>query len=223
MGKIGKIVGSVVALTSEAIHAYKASKVKRREENGEKSTFSIVLDSHVPHNDGCAFADNSEIDPLINSKNSDSAVSFKNEHGRLCRDNMVHLGQGCDCRGPCGCDCAVDNEEEDSDLDDGSERTRAPSYTEWPSAIESIAKPKVKKNEGRVQRLIRMAGPVPKALLKESCTVIIPQRRPGNKYRGFVRAYAPVLEDFGITRDVFFRFLKDFDNVNRVCSSIGLY
>ena len=40
--------------------------------------------------------------------------------------------------------------------------------------------------------------------------VILPQRRPGTKTRGFVRAYSPVLEETGISQDFFLRFLKDF-------------
>jgi hypothetical protein len=40
--------------------------------------------------------------------------------------------------------------------------------------------------------------------------VIVPQRRPRNKSRGFVRAYSPVLEDVGIDQKTFLRFLKNF-------------
>ena len=40
--------------------------------------------------------------------------------------------------------------------------------------------------------------------------VILPQRRPGTKARGFVRAYAPVLESAGIDQEMFLNFLKDF-------------
>ena len=40
--------------------------------------------------------------------------------------------------------------------------------------------------------------------------VILPQRRPGTKARGFVRAYAPVLQDAGIDQDAFISFLKNF-------------
>ena len=36
-----------------------------------------------------------------------------------------------------------------------------------------------------------------------SMPVIIPERRPGFKTRGFVRAYAPVLEEAGIDQDTF--------------------
>ncbi|KEF54375.1 uncharacterized protein A1O9_09541 [Exophiala aquamarina CBS 119918] len=40
------------------------------------------------------------------------------------------------------------------------------------------------------------------------CPVVIPQRRPGNKCRGFVEAYAPALEQFGIQQDEFISFVK---------------
>ncbi len=40
------------------------------------------------------------------------------------------------------------------------------------------------------------------------CPVIIPQRRPHDKKRGFVRAYAPVLQSCGIDQDSFLAFLK---------------
>ncbi|RAH43044.1 uncharacterized protein BO95DRAFT_434289 [Aspergillus brunneoviolaceus CBS 621.78] len=39
--------------------------------------------------------------------------------------------------------------------------------------------------------------------------VILPQRRPRTKTRGFVRAYAPVLQDAGVDQTTFLRFLKD--------------
>ena len=46
--------------------------------------------------------------------------------------------------------------------------------------------------------------------------VIIPQRRPQNKSRGFVRAYAPVLSDCGIDQNTFIDFLKSFDKASKV-------
>ena len=38
--------------------------------------------------------------------------------------------------------------------------------------------------------------------------VILPQRRPGTKSRGFVRAYAPILQSVDITQETFLSFLK---------------
>ncbi|KAL1591400.1 hypothetical protein SLS60_012013 [Paraconiothyrium brasiliense] len=41
--------------------------------------------------------------------------------------------------------------------------------------------------------------------------VIIPQRRPGSKARGWTRAYAPDLEPLGIDQDTFMKFLDSWD------------
>ncbi|KAF9882678.1 hypothetical protein FE257_005652 [Aspergillus nanangensis] len=44
--------------------------------------------------------------------------------------------------------------------------------------------------------------------------VIVPQRRPQTRKRGFIRAYAPALEEFGINQDMFIDFLE---TANRSC------
>ena len=73
---------------------------------------------------------------------------------------------------------------------------------------------RVSTHETNVDQLARMAlndevqggarGSLP-------CPVIIPQRRPGSRSRGFVRAYAPDLENCGITQPMFLDFLDQFD------------
>ncbi len=52
-------------------------------------------------------------------------------------------------------------------------------------------------------------SPEPKHTAELDCPVIIPQRRPGNRRRGFVHAYAPALADCGIDETAFSHFLKD--------------
>ncbi|KAL9116229.1 MAG: hypothetical protein Q9227_000600 [Pyrenula ochraceoflavens] len=47
------------------------------------------------------------------------------------------------------------------------------------------------------------------------CPVIIPQRRPKDKSRGFIRAYAPVLEDSGIDQKTFIDFIEALDKASR--------
>ena len=49
------------------------------------------------------------------------------------------------------------------------------------------------------------------ALPPLNCSVIIPQRRPDSRKRGFIRAYAPVLEIKGISEDVFLDFIATFN------------
>jgi hypothetical protein len=48
------------------------------------------------------------------------------------------------------------------------------------------------------------------------CPVIIPQKRPGNKTRGFVRAYAPALEAVGIDERTWMDFMRSFEESIRV-------
>ena len=50
------------------------------------------------------------------------------------------------------------------------------------------------------------------------CPVIIPQRRPKDKSRGFVHVYAPVLLDCGIDQTTFLDFLKTFHKASQVSS-----
>ncbi|KAK5047395.1 hypothetical protein LTR16_011159, partial [Cryomyces antarcticus] len=58
--------------------------------------------------------------------------------------------------------------------------------------------------------------PAPSATARLPCPVIIPQRRPHNKKRGFVRAYAPVLAECGIDSATFMSFLKLFHQASKV-------
>lgn len=45
--------------------------------------------------------------------------------------------------------------------------------------------------------------------------VIIPQRRPGAKARGWARAYPPDLEGLGIEQDTFLRFLQSYEDAQQ--------
>lgn len=44
--------------------------------------------------------------------------------------------------------------------------------------------------------------------------VVLPQRRPKDRSRGFIRAYAPVLEDCGIDQPTFLEFLETFNRAS---------
>ena len=57
---------------------------------------------------------------------------------------------------------------------------------------------------------------------KLSCPVVIPQRRPGSKTRGFMRAYAPVLADYDIDEKAFLNFLKAFHKASLVIQTSSL-
>lgn len=48
------------------------------------------------------------------------------------------------------------------------------------------------------------------------CPVILPQRRPRDRTRGFVRAYAPVLQNAGINQETWLRVMDDFYESSKV-------
>ena len=52
------------------------------------------------------------------------------------------------------------------------------------------------------------------------CPVIIPQRRPGDKSRRWVRAYAPVLAECDIDQYTFLNFIDAFNDSCKVSSSL---
>jgi len=64
--------------------------------------------------------------------------------------------------------------------------------------------------------LVQHPPPYTTAKGRLPCPVIIPQRRPKDKSRGFVRAYAPVLMDCGIDQATFLDFLKSFHKASQV-------
>ncbi|KAJ8098108.1 hypothetical protein POJ06DRAFT_282836 [Lipomyces tetrasporus] len=111
---------------------------------------------------------------------------------------------------------ASDNarDEDDWDLDDAVEE-----YTE--SRASEDQEPQVDTDE--IFRTFMAAIPPlmeSAALTKLPCPVIIPQRRPRNKSRGFIRAYAPVLEGCGIDQAMFMNFLKSFHKASKLIQTL---
>ncbi|KAL6252929.1 hypothetical protein RBB50_000648 [Rhinocladiella similis] len=98
-------------------------------------------------------------------------------------------------------------------LDDAAaELEEAPSSYEastgTPSSAEEVANTFVQ-NHNLTQAPSKRYRPLP-------CPVILPQRRPKDKSRGFIRAYPPLLgECAGIDQATFLDFLKDFDRSSR--------
>ena len=62
---------------------------------------------------------------------------------------------------------------------------------------------------------------VPHFRLQRPCKlpfpVVLPQRRPGTKTRGFVRGYAPILQESGTDQEMSQSFLKDFHKAMQAC------
>ncbi|KAB8070022.1 hypothetical protein BDV29DRAFT_181698 [Aspergillus leporis] len=81
-----------------------------------------------------------------------------------------------------------------SDSEPGSESERCP--PDAGSAVDAFL-------HAHPQPAIRAAAPP-----RLPYPVVIPQRRPGNKERGFVKAYAPALEQYGISHDAFLDLIR---------------
>ncbi|KAF2090086.1 hypothetical protein K490DRAFT_54500 [Saccharata proteae CBS 121410] len=97
----------------------------------------------------------------------------------------------------------IDDDEELWELDEAAEQADPPSHDE-------AASPPAPSREEMVRSVVQNLPPPPSTRARLPFPVIIPQRRPREKSRGFVRAYAPVLEDCGIDAATFLDFLKTF-------------
>lgn len=105
---------------------------------------------------------------------------------------------------------SIEDDEELQALDEALEPTDSnglPTYEESEAQytpVDELVREVMSSNaplEPRESTLARRQLPLP---------VILPQRRPRKKARGFIRAYSPVLADCGINQEVFLKFLKNF-------------
>ena len=111
---------------------------------------------------------------------------------------------------------AEENDEADWDLDEAAEESIREdlSWTRADISTGDVPYPAAEKMahiDSIVQSFLdkHPSSPGPKNTAELDCPVIIPQRRPGNRKRGFVHAYAPALADCGVDETTFSDFLKD--------------
>ncbi|KAJ5108567.1 hypothetical protein N7456_005242 [Penicillium angulare] len=164
----------------------------------------ISNDSYLP-------ADSVPLSPETPGTGSSETPTDKNTPTESAFDSK---GQGRD---------GIDNDEAVWQLDDMAESLQPPGYEETTNKStandedehEQTEDAKIKKREKLVRDLVNMVGPAPNPVRRLPCAVIIPQRRPGKKDRGFCRAYAPILAESGIDQDTFLQFIQSFDVANK--------
>jgi hypothetical protein len=193
MGKLVKLLGSGIGLASEAIAARKASSQNPSPvppSNGESSRAGA---SREPCDDAppqYVEVDDQQADKLIASG---KAVPVDSKE-------KAALAEGDDD------DYATSEEgdEEQWDLDDAAEEQLSPTARAAEEQTQDV--------NALTDAFLRNNPPpaYTNAVGKLPCPVILPQRRPRDKRRGFVRAYAPVLADCGIDQATFLDFLKMF-------------
>jgi hypothetical protein len=212
MGKLVKLLGSGIGLTSEAIHAARSRSRSRSEQpSSSAGPSNTAPPEYVEVADDTAeeLIRSGQAERLLNTSDEKrpskaAEAGYDSDGDSSESENLENLGQ----------------DEAAWELDDMAERVRPPTYDESEAA--AAAEPedvKVKKEEEMVRELVRKAGSPPHPPQRIRCPVIIPQRRPRNKDRGFVRAYAPVLADCGISQQVFLQFLEDWDKASKVSYS----
>lgn len=211
-GPIGNILGFGVGLASEAIQYRRERKAREAvtqrsvEDNGTPSRPAVTPNANS------VFQQPPSCDPPAYTEVADTGVAHQAEKFDMkddCRSlyddeidwELDEAARGYEPPSPPSCD--------------NSESAELAKHPQFQAESESD---KVTKREALVRDLVEMAGPVPQLLQKLPCPVIIPQRRPGKRERGFVRAYAPVLNNCGISQDTFLKFLKDWNTASKVCS-----
>ncbi|KAH8801740.1 hypothetical protein F5884DRAFT_684961 [Xylogone sp. PMI_703] len=215
MGRLVRLVGSGIGLASEAIQhrrAASSSSSSRTPNNGESSRSpsantprNYVDDTppqyvEVPDDQAEQLIASGKAVPAGLDEKKSSAYPGRNDaEFDDERENMHERG------------IVEENDEEQWELDEALE---TPLTEERSNDREAVMNP-----DQIVDEFMR-SHPPPAYVYTEGspvpvrgnlpCPVIIPQRRPRNKKRGFVRAYAPVLEDCGIDQATFLDFLKSF-------------
>lgn len=109
-------------------------------------------------------------------------------------------------------DNEADEDEVDWVLDDaarslGSSPAYLPSKTYGADALPTV--------ESLVETVVAQCHTVDGRTAQLPCPVIVPQRRPGSMSVGFIRAYAPVLADSGISQYAFLSLLENFEEASR--------
>ena len=212
MGRVAKMIVTPIGLVSEAVHARKekgrSSSNAAAQEAGLNSTASegasskktsILNEGQVERGD-LADVDGPPAYVNVPPELADEHVASGQAEpieGQVPTHELVPDEKGDDC---------VDRDEADWALDEAAAEEED---------IEPVSTNK-EDNENPGERLGKEAqasaasGTVSKSSMQKlPFPVIVPQRRPGTKTRGFVHAYSPVLEGSGISQDEFLGFLKD--------------
>ncbi len=198
MGRLVKLLGSGIGLASEAISARKASNKSNTTAPDNAGEGSSRAATHAPTNDAppeYVEVPDDTADELIASGKAVPA-DIKDPH---LYDQKTH---------------PEDDEDDDLSEEGDEEQWELDEAVSYPEPHEDAPPEDI----GVLTDTFMRDHPPPVYTPSETgqvkgrlpCPVIIPQRRPRDKKRGFVRAYAPVLADCGIDQATFLDFLKTF-------------
>lgn len=199
MGKIVKLIGSGVGLAAEAIAARKQpQRSPSSQTNGQipNTPRNIPVEGPPDYDQAVFEVSDEKANTLIASGQAVPADDGK--------DRNFANGHAED-----EDDSSDEDDERDWALDEavGEDEATVPSPSDQePRKKYALDATPTIQSLGAI--VLSKFPPPPRSSAPLRCPVIIPQRRPGASARGFVRAYAPDLADFGIPQEAFLSFLK---------------
>ena len=190
-GIIGRTANAVIGMTAEAV-------ASRKDNKAAPTTYNERLTAPP------SYDQNSSRGSTPNRSRSSSASKQKSrdtsEKSKAVDDES---------------DSSVsDIDDEELDLDEAAEEVRNAEGTRRPPPSGNMASPAAIKT--LVTSYVEQFPPPRRPIGVLQRPVILPQRRPGNKERGFVHAYAPMLQDVGISQEAFLSFFEYFAEAIKV-------
>ena len=209
-GLIG-LVGQSVGMAAEYREHRKQQKLSR--ENSQQDD-NAVASSSRPQPSARAPSSSSDLRPAytdVANEKTDRSIASGEPASSNKKAAMAQYDDDDDSSSDDDDDFSVEDDEEDWALDEALSRSNSsglPSYEESEQSyapVDDLVREVVVKNRAALSAAPGFdRSPLP-------CPVIIPQRRPRKKTRGFVRAYAPMLgECSGIDQATFLAFLENF-------------
>lgn len=200
MGPIVRLLGSGIGLASETLAHHKQKKAE-----AANVTSANLSSANASSGEG-------------------GVVEVSDEHGEelISNGQAVQVGYN-DPNEPNDDPPSYDevvNDEEDWELDEaGDPENHANATAQDEHSTEE--KPDVREILAKFLARHPSLGTPMQANGRLPCPVIIPQRRPRTKSRGFVKAYAPDLENCGIDQETWMDFLETFHKASQASPIFG--
>ena len=208
MGPVVKFLGSGIGLASEALAARKQKRGGRSPSpnpTGEDRTAlppgtqAGTTSQHASQQSGIMEVTDQQADELIYSGQA-VQVGHRDDDD----PSPAHRGD-------------LVEDEEDWELDEAGD---AKDSAEAATSEDDGEKPDVRK----ILQKFLTDHPLPPSPADHAplpCPIVIPQRRPRTKSRGFVNAYAPILQNVGISQASWMDFLKTFHKASQASPVFG--
>ena len=221
MGILVRLIGSGVGLAAESISSHKQKSRSKSPRPGLSPQDSASSSRELGHSNSIERKEKPSSSQNFSQQDYEepppayeNVVEVSEDHaGELIADGKaVPLDEKHDSTREAG----LDEDDSDSDsagdevhwaLDEAAEEVTSPKAEEPNLKYGMMAQPSI---ESFAERVMAKCPPLNHPTNPLRCPVIIPQRRPGARDRGFIHAYAPDLAEKGISQELFLSFIQNF-------------